>query len=181
MRAQLARCADQDSTLVSLPKMALRRGLITTSPRTEIQNGLRAISGGRFGNGWLAGAFLENSVQSFGDTIEAVADFNFRKASNVAGSEALGDTAGPLVTNAASRVPNVAITVGGAVAASVAIGSYSVSASIAGSETFNLSKAATGRCWLHCEAFSLAVLGTIKLPIDLAVAGFSAVACGVNF
>jgi hypothetical protein len=33
-------------------------------------------------------------VQSFGDTIEAAADFNLGKAANVAGAEALGDTAG---------------------------------------------------------------------------------------
>lgn len=59
----------------------------------RLQNALKAISGGRLGNRWLAAALLGNSVQSVGDTIEAVADANFGKAANVGGADAFGYTA----------------------------------------------------------------------------------------
>jgi hypothetical protein len=145
----------------------------------SLQTGLKAVSGGRLGNGWLAGALLGNSVQSVGDTIEAVADANFGKAVNVAAAEAFADTAGGLVARAAEKVPNVVITVTASVGGTVATRSFAASGALAGSVSFNLSTLATRAAAVVAKP--LALLGAVKLPIDLAVAGFSAVACGVNF
>ena len=39
----------------------------------SLQSGLKYINGGRLGDGFLASAFLGNSVQSVGDTIAALA------------------------------------------------------------------------------------------------------------
>jgi RHS repeat-associated protein len=39
----------------------------------SLQSGVQYASGGKLGNGWLAGAFLGNSVQSVGDTIQLLA------------------------------------------------------------------------------------------------------------
>jgi len=72
----------------------------------SLQSGVQKATGGRLGNGWLAGAFLGNSVQSVGDFVQALGQGRVGGAANTATAETLGDTAGAIATKAASQVPN---------------------------------------------------------------------------
>lgn len=146
----------------------------------SLQNGLRAIAGKRIGDNWLAGAFLGNSVQSAGDTIQALANGAVGKAANAAGSEAFGDTAGGLAKTAASRVPNISIAIGVQAAVSAQTANSAVSTSISAELSAYLPTGVLARAGANALSRALETLGAFKLPYDLAVAGFSAVVCGIG-
>jgi RHS repeat-associated protein len=146
----------------------------------SFQNMVKSASGGKLGNRWLAGAFLGNSVQSVGDTVQAIGDLDFSRAGNVAGAEALGDTAGSIATTAASKVPNVAIAVGVQVAASIQTPVSSTSVSVVAQASARLPLGSIAQSGAGVLSKGLGILGLIKLPYDLTIASFSGVACGIG-
>lgn len=146
----------------------------------SLQSGLQNISGGKLGNGWLAGALLGNSVQSVGDTISLVANGKPGSAANTAVQEAFGDTAGNIATAAASKVPNVAVTVGVQAAATMQTSTFSATASLSAQATANLPIGTLAQSAAGKVSGALGVLGAFKLPYDLSVASFSALVCGIG-
>ncbi len=146
----------------------------------SLQSGLQKISGGKLGNGWLAGAFLGNSVQSVGDTISLLASGKPGSAANTAAQEAFGDTAGDIATATASKVPNVAVSVGVQVAATVQTPTASTTVSVGAQVAADLPIGTLAQSGAGVLSKGLGALGAFKLPYDLSVASFSAVVCGIG-
>jgi RHS repeat-associated protein len=150
----------------------------------SLQHGLQAATGGKMGNSWGSSAFLGSSVSSlitlgqYGVNFIAPgsnAPTGAETFSSTAG-EALGDAAGPAASRLAPSVPNLAFTV----AATAGVGVQTPTASTA----LNLSGSLTGTIPLNTAATTgakaLNILGTVKLPFDLAVGGFSALVCSLG-
>jgi hypothetical protein len=150
----------------------------------SLQNGLQGISGGRLGTSWASSAFLGSSVSS-AITVGQYFSSLFSGSPNAPTGgqtlstgvgEAVADAAGPAASAIAPRVPNLTVTV--VATASVAVSTPSGSAAMA------ISGAASGTIPLGgIAAFganALKIFGTVKLPYDLAVGGFSAVVCGIG-
>jgi len=146
----------------------------------SLQSGLQKISGGRLGNGWLAGAFLGNSVESVGDTIQLLSSGQAGAASNTAIAEIVGDTAGDAASAAASKVPNITATIGIQLAATFQTPALSASGAITGQATVNLPLGTIAQAGAGRLSSALGALGGFKLPYDLSVASFSAVTCAIG-
>jgi RHS repeat-associated protein len=146
----------------------------------SLQSGLQNISGGKLGNGWLAGAFLGNSVQSVGDTISAVANGKPGSAANIAAAEGTSWAAAPAATAVASKVPNVAVSVGVQVAATVQTPTATTTVSLSAQAAADLPLGTAAQAGAGVLSKTLGALGTFKLPYDLSVASFSAVVCGIG-
>jgi RHS repeat-associated protein len=148
----------------------------------SLQHGLQAISGGRLGNSWLANAFLGNSVSSV-ITVEQYFSSLFSSmptapgltgTASAAAGEAFSDFG---ATAALKRVPN--ITFSAAVAAGAAVETPESGAFV------SLGVSASGALPLGAAAGALgnalSVFGAFKLPYDLSVASFSALACSLSY
>jgi RHS repeat-associated protein len=139
----------------------------------SLQNGLRAITGGKLGNGWLAGTFLGNPVSS---GIQAVQDFrsgNFWSSAN--NTSQTGASFG--VTPLANRVPNLAFsaTVGG----TIALDTPGFAA--AGSAFVKIAGAIPFGSLARTIADKLDVLGyAATIPVSAATTSFSAVVCSIG-
>ena len=88
----------------------------------------------------------------------------------------LSDASGPVASRLAPRIPNIALTA--AATASVAVRTPTAEASL------NVAGSLSGTVPLNAAANfgakALNILGEVKLPYDLAVAGFSAVVCSIG-
>jgi hypothetical protein len=91
-------------------------------------------------------------------------------------AEVIGDAAGPAASAIAPRIPNVAFTV--AATASVAVSTPNAAAQLSLSGGISGTVPLSGLAGFGAKALNL--LGTVKLPYDLAVAGFSGVVCSVG-
>jgi RHS repeat-associated protein len=150
----------------------------------SLQHGLQAISGGSMGNSWAASAFLGSSVSSaitlgqYGMNFIAPspnAPTGAQTFSSTAG-EALSDAAGPAASRLASSMPNLAFTVAATAGVGVQTPTTSVGLNVAGS----LSGTVPLNAVASTGAKALNILGTVKLPFDLAVGGFSALVCSIG-
>jgi RHS repeat-associated protein len=129
----------------------------------SLQGLLQGVSGGKLGNGWLAGAFLGNP---FSDAIQ------FFDGSG-SGAAAAGDTASAVAPAALKAVPNV----------SVSYTSTTVTASP--SEFTVITKEINAFLPLGDVATGAAeVLGgfskLVQIPVDLTATGFGAVVCAAG-
>jgi hypothetical protein len=147
----------------------------------SLQSGLKNISGGKLGNGWLAGAFLGNSVQSVGDTISLLASGKPGSAANTAVAEGTSWAAAPAATAAASKVPNVAVSVGVQVAATMQTPTATTTVSLSAQAAADLPLGTAAQAGAGVLSKALGALGAFKLPYDLSVASFSALVCSVNY
>lgn len=146
----------------------------------SLQSGLQNISGGKLGNGWLAGAFLGNSIQSAGDFIQQLASGKPGSAAKTAATEGTSWAAAPAATAAASKVPNVAVSVGVQVAATVQTPTASATVSLSAQAAADIPLGTVAQAGAGVLSKALGALGTVKLPYDLSVASFSAVVCGIG-
>jgi RHS repeat-associated protein len=146
----------------------------------SLQSGVQNISGGRLGNSWLAGAFLGNSVQSVGDTIQLLAQGQPGPAISTGGGEAFADSAGSIATKAALKVPNVAITVGAQATASLEAPGVSATTTIGVQASANLPFGTVAQGGANTLSKALGLFGMVKLPYDLSVASFSGLVCSIG-
>jgi RHS repeat-associated protein len=143
----------------------------------SLQSLLQRASGGKLGTSWLSGAFLGNSLQSVGDTIAGLANNKPGGALSVGGGEALSWATPPAIRGAANSVPNVSISIGLQVATFTETSTSAVASSFSG--MVSASVPALAKAGASLLAAPLEALGTAKLPYDVSVAAFSAVACGI--
>jgi len=146
----------------------------------SLQSGLKSLTGGRLGGGWLAGAFLGNSVQAVGDTVKAVASFNFVEAANASGSEIFGDTAGSVAKALASKVPDVGLAVGVQASLAILTPTSSTSLSVIAQASARVPLGALATAGADLLDGALSVLSLVKLPYDGTVAAFSGLVCGLG-
>ncbi len=150
----------------------------------SLQHGLQAASGGTLGNSWVSSAFLGSSVSSAITLGQYGMNFIAPSSNSPSGGQTFSSTAGEVLSDAAApaasklapSVPNVAFTV--AASAGVAVQTPTSSAAL------NLSGSLSGTVPLNAAATTgakaLSLLGTVKLPFDLAVGGFSALVCSIG-
>ena len=150
----------------------------------SLQHGLQAATGGTLGNSWVSSAFLGSSVSSAITLGQYGVNFIAPSSNSPSGAQTFSSTAGEVLSDAAApaasklapSVPNVAFTV--AASAGVAVQTPTSSAAL------NLSGSLSGTVPLNAAATTgakaLSLLGTVKLPFDLAVGGFSALVCSIG-
>jgi hypothetical protein len=149
-----------------------------------LQHGLQAATGGSMGNSWVSSAFLGSSVSSAITLGQYGMNFIAPSANSPTGAQTFSNTAGEVLSDAAApaasklapSVPNLAFTVaataGGAIQTPTSSAALNLSGSLSGTVPLNAA-ATTG-------AKALNILGTVKLPFDLAVGGFSALVCSIG-
>jgi hypothetical protein len=144
----------------------------------SLQNGLVGLTGGRVGTGWLSSVFLGSNVSS-GITLLQWGG-SFLSGSGPSAGRGAGSAVSLFNGNAASAlaksVPNVSLGVSGAVAVTVETPAAFTTVSVAGS----VSAAIPFGQVATAAANGLNVFNKVKLPIDLAVGGFSAVVCSIG-
>lgn len=140
----------------------------------SLQKGLQTISGGSTGNGWLANAFLGNSIEGLGNVASDLYNGSWSSAGNEYGDALAQATVqtGAIYTNVSSSVPNVAVNV-----SAVAV---SQNGAVSVSFAADLPLGSMAQAGAQALSDGLGFFGNvIKLPYDLSVASFSAVACSL--
>ncbi len=146
----------------------------------SLQNGLRAVTGGRLGNGFVSSALLGNSVSGAIDFVQSFGKHEPGTAVSVATGEAVSRGAGPAATAAASRVPNVAFSVTAAATVSVQTPTASTSLSLAARISGVLPTGTLARAGARLLSGTLSAVSHVKDPLDATVALFSSVVCGIG-
>jgi len=145
----------------------------------SLQNGLKAISGGRLGNSWLSSAFLSSNISNFITLGQFASSFfsggsgpSLGDAASAGGQLAAGDVA----QGGLKSVPNVSIQASASATVAVQTPTSSATFSAAGRFSANLPFGTFG----GKAASALGTLAVYKYAIDIPVAAFSAIVCSVG-
>jgi len=172
--------AQTDSVTVTAPRETYLDCIKNDGDYFSLQHGLQSISGGRYGSSWLAGAVLGNSVSAgieFGQSV-----YNRGPSSGVspAAGEVLSRKGGAVAVSGAKNVPNLAVSVAGAAGVAIQTPSLSASASMTVRASGILPTGTLARAGARLLNGGLELIGHVKDPIDLSIASFSAVVCGIG-
>jgi RHS repeat-associated protein len=139
----------------------------------SLANGLSALTGGRLGNGFLANAFLGNTVSDVIQLAQDVRSLNGKGAiKNI-----LGLGAETIASRVAKNIPNIAFSIS-AIASFEAI---SPTAHISGALGIEVSGSILTGTLARTGAGFLGAFGRlVTLPVSGAVSSFSAVVCGIG-
>lgn len=140
----------------------------------SLQNGLKSITGGRLGNGLLAGAFGGNDISDLISLAQG-------EVGEFAKNKAVEKGVPPLVNGAAAAVPDITISATTATTVTLQSPALSTSLSVIQNTTKVLPFGTVARAGSKLFAEGLEGFGkVVKLPFDLSLASFSAVVCSIG-